>query len=226
MGCRGSSPRVRGTQAMRQYTSNGSGIIPACAGNTPDLAYRGDARRDHPRVCGEHAALNVEALAAAGSSPRVRGTPYRIECIVSGAGIIPACAGNTARLHRDSHAPWDHPRVCGEHQPRVRPTNYGRGSSPRVRGTQTVTCPCSGVSGIIPACAGNTTLCWFVLGLMRDHPRVCGEHLTTPRQCGKSTGSSPRVRGTHGRGRDLHRRPGIIPACAGNTQPQHEHLSG
>ena len=52
-GCRGSPPRVRGTDADPVSVADSMGITPACAGNRPvdTLVYR--AFSDHPRVCGE-----------------------------------------------------------------------------------------------------------------------------------------------------------------------------
>ena len=50
------------------------------------------------------------------------------------------------------------------------------GSSPHARGTL----PHSGGRtqhyGIIPACAGNTSLCVLSIFLVGDHPRMRGEH--------------------------------------------------
>ena len=88
---------MRGT--LGEFASLGSlrGIIPACAGNT---AYRGHHlawRRDHPRVCGEHADGMRAHFAREGSSPRVRGTPGPHVAIIDIGGIIPACAGNTLK---------------------------------------------------------------------------------------------------------------------------------
>ena len=74
---------------------DGGGIIPAYAGNTSGMRLAHSHWRDHPRVCGEHKIKNATALAkgdhprvcgehydparprqaAAGSSPRMRGTP-------------------------------------------------------------------------------------------------------------------------------------------------------
>ena len=71
---RGSSPRMRGTLLPCPRPTSLRGIIPAHAGNTSPSSTRSPTAGDHPRACGEHAALNVEALAAAGSSPRMRGT--------------------------------------------------------------------------------------------------------------------------------------------------------
>ena len=92
-----------------------------------------------------------------------------------------------------------------------------QGSSPRVRGTLVLRHHGKADTGIIPACAGNTVSGLRRVIVCRDHPRVCGEHCRRARACDVRRGSSPRVRGTH---RVLWRtgyRPGIIPACAGNT---------
>ena len=75
----GSSPRVRGTREFPVRIIAHNGIIPACAGNTASSCTSRTMRRDHPRVCGEHAASMILAAFALGSSPRVRGTPNRGE---------------------------------------------------------------------------------------------------------------------------------------------------
>ena len=51
------------------------GIIPAYAGNTNFGMPFSFARRDHPRVCGEHLVF-VVVVVVVGSSPRMRGTPF------------------------------------------------------------------------------------------------------------------------------------------------------
>ena len=117
--------------------------------------------------------------------------------------------------------------------------------------------PCSG--RIIPACAGSTRMPSnfdgsrtgssphargarkepsFGIGLLRDHPRMRGEHRVRRAHgltqdgiipaCAGSTsplsmnecslvGSSPHARGAHLRLGCLRGNPGIIPACAGST---------
>ena len=52
---------------------------------------------------------------------------------------------------------------------------------------------------------------------MRDHPRVCGEHLPERYPWMLCRGSSPRMRGTHSRRLQRRHPQGIIPAHAGNT---------
>ena len=71
--------------------------------------------------------------------------------------------------------------------------------------------------GIIPAYAGNTNDCHTSNWILRDHPRVCGEHLWRPYRLYPTWGSSPRMRGTHLLGFVCNDCAGIIPAYAGNT---------
>ena len=51
----------------------------------------------------------------------------------------------------------------------------------------------------------------------RDHPRVCGEHRSVIALVSSSSGSSPRMRGTHSAVLADELPTGIIPAYAGNT---------
>ena len=91
-------------------------------------------------------------------------------------GIIPAYAGSTFEQGKKDKAPWDHPRVCGEH------TNYNsytatvQGSSPRMRGAQVLLAERTVDRRIIPAYAGSTGSSSSGTSIRRDHPRVCGEH--------------------------------------------------
>ena len=149
----------------------------------------------------------------AGSSPRVRGTRRRSAVAMLKAGIIPACAGNTLCIRGTGSPMRDHPRVCGEHTNAQASPDTCRGSSPRVRGTPDDELFYARRDGIIPACAGNTFEIVGVVGHIRDHPRVCGEHVLTCGVTCATRGSSPRVRGTL----LFKSQCGIIPACAGNT---------
>ena len=213
----GSSPHVRGTLPPIVVPVRRGGIIPACAGNTGSQARLGLIRRDHPRMCGEHSRVILLFNGTGGSSPHVRGTRSRTRQCVSGNGIIPACAGNTSRRPVPATGNRDHPRMCGEHWGNSLFTVILEGSSPHVRGTQYGENSATPQNGIIPACAGNTISISFMYWLILDHPRMCGEHRTILTCEPVCSGSSPHVRGTrrgHGQG---PYRPGIIPACAGNT---------
>ena len=110
-----------------------------------------------------------------GSSPRVRGTGHVHSAPVIEGGIIPACAGNRAGLKPILGVEGDHPRVCGEQvPPQIEPLPK-LGSSPRVRGIARLIAEGAPVTGIIPACAGNSFLQRGAQLGHKDHPRVCGE---------------------------------------------------
>ena len=73
------------------------------------------ARRDHPRIRGEHSddvRFNVDGF---GSSPHTRGAPLFAGPDDRDVGIIPAYAGSTARSWRPAPGRPDHPRIRGEH---------------------------------------------------------------------------------------------------------------
>ena len=53
---------------------------------------------------------------------------------------------------------------------------------------------------------------------VRDHPRMCGEHLAHMVCVLSDLGSSPHVRGALLQRQWLDIRAGIIPACAGSTR--------
>ena len=194
----GSSPRMRGTLSTVNWSIRDRGIIPAYAGNTAIFPTSAFIIRDHPRVCGEHMTSAAMGNEAAGSSPRMRGTPFAPPTPVDTTGIIPAYAGNTQQ-------------ASGLVERR-------RGSSPRMRGT-----PFSGSLliawlGIIPAYAGNTWNRCFGITSVWDHPRVCGEHSKNMLDECEERGSSPRMRGTLPQIPCVTHGVGIIPAYAGNTQ--------
>ena len=128
--------------------------------------------------------------------------------------------------------------MCGEHVVLFCVMPVASGSSPRVRGTRQSSPHGYRLTGIIPACAGNTRRSRIRRKDSRDHPRVCREHVMDVGDSTVEPGSSPRVRGTlparhqskggkrdHPRVCGEHRfpsvmdalRPWIIPACAGNT---------
>ena len=150
----------------------------------------------------------------------MRGTQPGDEVEVELRGIIPAYAGNTNSVSHTLGTSGDHPRVCGEHRPVSESAQTLLGSSPRMRGTPAAWPARSASKWIIPAYAGNT-ICRFRSNRdRRDHPRVCGEHSTTPVVTPKQQGSSPRMRGTHGEQVVGDGEFGIIPAYAGNTTSQ------
>ena len=110
----------------------------------------------------------------------------------------------------------DHPRVCGEHPMLSAKWLAILGSSPRMRGT----CLMNHLNflevRIIPAYAGNMIHLSIMLLQIRDHPRVCGEHILRGDVLSDGEGSSPRMRGTFDNPPFSILAERIIPAYAGN----------
>ena len=170
-------------------------------------------------MCGEHGAGLDQADCRLGSSPHVRGAPMQNSLRCSVSGIIPACAGSTDGFRRIVRAGGDHPRMCGEHLRQSYPTAFSAGSSPHVRGALDADGRVVAFIGIIPACAGSTSVQFVEPFPLWDHPRMCGEHDKAPGRALPSAGSSPHVRGALHASSLLPSVVGIIPACAGSTAP-------
>ena len=173
--------------------------------------------RDHPRMCGEHLEPFGRHHMHRGSSPHVRGALRTRTFVRVVRGIIPACAGSTARFSTVNGLTGDHPRMCGEHNGYRFDAEKPRGSSPHVRGAPVCSTCTPRNTGIIPACAGSTRNPPTRPPLRWDHPRMCGEHETLCSFLQRIRGSSPHVRGAHGLFHSEVPFIGIIPACAGST---------
>ena len=214
----GSSPRVRGTDAVPRIPENWPRFIPACAGNSHQARMNRGEFAVHPRVCGEqsHAASGASRLY--GSSPRVRGTGRELRLHADQRRFIPACAGNSSRLMRLSVRNPVHPRVCGEQLEKLSGRFTIAGSSPRVRGTGHRKQQGKPFIRFIPACAGNRSDKASRSQSASVHPRVCGEQMSSPCGVAPASGSSPRVRGTEKPAYDQPKTYRFIPACAGNSR--------
>ena len=192
----GSSPHARGTLGNPPGRTQIHGIIPACAGNTERKASRNARRGDHPRMRGEHDHHPKHRSGHVGSSPHARGTRrHQYQCQRQ-PGIIPACAGNTASHTPTSRRRWDHPRMRGEHCCTWASIPAMTGSSPHARGTPFIRSYSASSTGIIPACAGNTSQRDRGPDTGRDHPRMRGEHPYGAMSRTSGKGSSPHARGT------------------------------
>ena len=132
-------------------------------------------------------------------------------------GLISARAGNTLKTLSPVSPGWAHPRLCGEH-PIIRTRPFGAaGSSPPVRGAQSLSKTVAVVFGLIPACAGSTSSQGLQPPQPRAHPRLCGEHSPIFQGALTTVGSSPLARGTRLAICGLVAGLGLIPARAGNT---------
>ena len=105
---------------------------------------------------GEHARHRLLWFMSVGSSPHARGAHRDTLNASIADGIIPACAGSTARSPQRSTLPWDHPRMRGEHYLRTQALGGGEGSSPHARGARLILSSRISNFRIIPACAGST----------------------------------------------------------------------
>ena len=155
-----------------------------------------------------------------GSSPRMRGSQEEAGARPRRLGIIPAHAGLTGDLLGDDLSTGDHPRACGahglsSHSPPA-PARLG-GSSPRMRGSHSLSLRSLSHRGIIPAHAGLTIYVPLQEEGWRDHPRACGAHDAARKKYPDNAGSSPRMRGSPVRLLFDLLQEGIIPAHAGLT---------
>ena len=111
----------------------------------------------------------------------------------------------------------DHPRIRGEHVSFEHDVDTLTGSSPHTRGAPQHRLTPHRERRIIPAYAGSTTSTREHAEMVRDHPRIRGEHGATWEIRDRSPSSSPHTRGARNL---LHGNIGgakIIPAYAGST---------
>ena len=131
------------------------------------------------------------------------------------AGITPAYAGKSNDHSCISVWNGDHPRVCGEKKSLHSVPVVRVGSPPRMRGKERGSVCSSYFARITPAYAGKSEKVNGAGNSFQDHPRVCGEKVssTSPMKCLK--GSPPRMRGKGSLVCPFCSRSGITPAYAG-----------
>ena len=154
----GSSPHARGALLRLSRETSPQRIIPACAGSTSPEMRAAERAGDHPRMRGEHPQQTKQTGLNPGSSPHARGAHALYDPKQANQGIIPACAGSTAARSNATHAGRDHPRMRGEHTGCPCLLLPKKGSSPHARGAHVMAREALAICGIIPACAGSTTI--------------------------------------------------------------------
>ena len=169
-------------------------------------------------MCGENAFQLERCIRGRGSSPRVRGKRFARRLVRGLRRLIPACAGKTFPRGKQIRQTGAHPRVCGENPSWAAFVVVLGGSSPRVRGKRTDRSIREAEGGLIPACAGKTSLPRQVRHPVGAHPRVCGENFRRLLISLCRMGSSPRVRGKPVQWATPADVYGLIPACAGKTR--------
>ena len=216
-GFRGSSPRWRGTPAHDAGLLRRHRFIPALAGNAWQHGAFATPPTVHPRAGGERQAIPEFHIIAGGSSPRWRGTRGARRHHVLAHRFIPALAGNAPGALRRACLSSVHPRAGGERAGGFMVSFYHGGSSPRWRGTHARFRQIGLGNRFIPALAGNAAIQPNRRRRCSVHPRAGGERGSSFPAAARTSGSSPRWRGTlKGAPRQAgdHR---FIPALAGNA---------
>ena len=171
------------------------GITPAYAGKRIIPRRNKNHQQDHPRVCGEkHANLSGNGQLL-GSPPRMRGKVIEHLCTCTHCRITPAYAGKRYSKEKTLKVMEDHPRVCGEKRVVRQRKQFCQGSPPRMRGKVCKRLVWLRALWITPAYAGKRPLFSYSSGLIRDHPRVCGEKLEHIKNGLRPPGSPPGMRG-------------------------------
>ena len=166
---------------------------------------------------GEDTRPRSTCCAATGSPPHARGRLIEFAFAVSHPRITPACAGKTERHLSSPIDLKDHPRMRGEDNCTEIFVPKSEGSPPHARGRRARRGPRRLRLRITPACAGKTKICAVSVVVAWDHPRMRGEDDIADLGRDLQTGSPPHARGRHVAWRELGRRRGITPACAGKT---------
>ena len=132
-------------------------------------------------------------------------------------GITPAHAGKRSIRFDSLFLPWDHPRACGEKKIRLDIVRREQGSPPRMRGKERVLAFWRHHHGITPAHAGKRDNADNAGKIRRDHPRACGEKISTRTKAARGLGSPPRMRGKAPFCIRIFCMVGITPAHAGKS---------
>ena len=111
-----------------------------------------------------------------GSPPLARGILLVGSVHISDIGITPACAGNTSRSCFGLATARDHPRLRGEYIQLSAYPDLFPGSPPLARGILITNDSNWRITGITPACAGNTISKETIFQINGDHPRLRGEY--------------------------------------------------
>ena len=155
----GSSPLTQGTRSPPRPRKRRRRLIPARAGNMTGEQWSSVTMSAHPRSRGEHTGEDRCYPCWQGSSPLARGTCRGCSGPPALKRLIPARAGNMAPTGRHSRQATAHPRSRGEHSVSSLGGGVLVGSSPLARGTFGTGRALNVRVRLIPARAGNITLC-------------------------------------------------------------------
>ena len=211
----GLSPRVRGNPRAGPGVSRGGGSIPAGAGEPGRRGAFSGRPGVYPRGCGGTPARSTQPPLRPGLSPRVRGNRRPLTRGPKLVGSIPAGAGEPASGPGRIARRGVYPRGCGGTGASWRVLRPAGGLSPRVRGNPPRDTARSEKDGSIPAGAGEPSATDPPAITSEVYPRGCGGTSLADAMVADIEGLSPRVRGNRVGGPGRARRPGSIPAGAG-----------
>ena len=152
-----------------------------------------------------------------GSPPRMRGQVINAGSLCRVEGITPADAGTSRNALIYHSIKTDHPRGCGDKPDWRHNIFQDNGSPPRMRGQGNFPLKSVREFGITPADAGTSLLSFFHSCYSWDHPRGCGDKLSTRSLSAFPEGSPPRMRGQGWDGCVGFHSAGITPADAGTS---------
>ncbi len=208
---------AQGPPPLELLQLHARGTNPACAGTTLTDWLWPPETSDQPRMRRDHAGLGRDAEQVVGPPPHARGPPHPARVPGTGQGTTPACAGTTEGSCGHFRRERDHPRMRGDHQTFVLEVLGGEGPPPHARGPHGRHRAGGGWHGTTPACAGTTWAAPCRRGVARDHPRMCGDHVTQSMARSPTEGPPPHVRGPLP-ALNLSALPcRTTPACAGTT---------
>ena len=220
----GSPPHMRGKAAGRTRRRCYHGITPAYAGKRYSRRCPECPVWDHPRICGEKAALHFLLFAMLGSPPHMRGKVYRCGDRGADGGITPAYAGKRVQHSLFGLLGRDHPRICGEKLFFCWFASARLGSPPHMRGKELPARRRRVYVGITPAYAGKSLASNRAIRGYKDHPRICGEKIFANHSRAISLGSPPHMRGKETLGVIDGNDIGITPAYAGKSSRESQAL--
>ncbi len=148
-------------------------------------------------------------------TPPMRGKAKRKGKNCKNDRITPAYAGKSDFVAVHKFIFEDHPRLCGEKSISGRTYAIEMGSPPPMRG-KVINVQCwFNISRITPAYAGKRKSLIRNSFIHQDHPRLCGEKVSTTANATQQAGSPPPMRGKAFDANGDVTAAGITPAYAG-----------
>ena len=161
-----------------------------------------------------------------GLSPRMRGNRRARHDRGEKEGSIPAHAGEPRRGPQQPAPDRVYPRACGGTSIAFAEDTAWLGLSPRMRGNRHHDQEPDLRRGSIPAHAGEPRGSSSPSGRSGVYPRACGGTERRGSSTADRSGLSPRMRGNQSCRSPTGRKPGSIPAHAGEPRHSREALSG